>query len=93
MQAVVATAAGDLAERGIDPPLLRSGNVDGGHEWNGRVIERVRATGSSPALTRAAAAPGGGNGPGPRPAATVSAPARRPARSRAAAIRAATSSA
>ncbi|MFH8368637.1 SIS domain-containing protein [Streptomyces sp. NPDC018031] len=38
MQAVVATAAGELAERGIDPPMLRSGNVDGGHEWNGRVM-------------------------------------------------------
>ncbi|MEU5235731.1 SIS domain-containing protein [Streptomyces lydicus] len=38
MQAVVATAAGTLAERGIDPPLLRSGNVDGGHEWNARVM-------------------------------------------------------
>ncbi|HZG06993.1 MAG TPA: SIS domain-containing protein [Streptomyces sp.] len=39
MQAVVATAAGELAARGITPPLLRSGNVDGGHEWNGRVME------------------------------------------------------
>ncbi|MFD7664839.1 SIS domain-containing protein [Streptomyces sp. NPDC059788] len=38
MQSVVATAAGVLADRGIDPPLLRSGNVDGGHDWNGRVI-------------------------------------------------------
>ncbi|QHC25913.1 SIS domain-containing protein [Streptomyces sp. GS7] len=38
MQAVVATAAGTLAERGVEPPLLRSGNVDGGHEWNGRVM-------------------------------------------------------
>ncbi|WP_382465360.1 SIS domain-containing protein [Streptomyces noursei] len=38
MQAVVATAAGALAERGAQPPLLRSGNVDGGHEWNGRVM-------------------------------------------------------
>ncbi|MEV5506361.1 SIS domain-containing protein [Streptomyces orinoci] len=38
MQAVVATAAGELAARGIDPPMLRSGNVDGGHEWNGRVL-------------------------------------------------------
>ncbi|MGY5135034.1 SIS domain-containing protein [Streptomyces nigrescens] len=38
MQAVVATAAGTLAERGIDPPLLRSGNVDGGHDWNTRVM-------------------------------------------------------
>ncbi|WP_432076468.1 SIS domain-containing protein [Streptomyces wuyuanensis] len=38
MQAIMATAAGELAERGIEPPLLRSGNVDGGHEWNGRVM-------------------------------------------------------
>ncbi|WP_381797051.1 SIS domain-containing protein [Streptomyces niveus] len=38
MQAMVATAAGGLVERGIDPPMLRSGNVDGGHEWNGRVM-------------------------------------------------------
>ncbi|MFB7593545.1 SIS domain-containing protein [Streptomyces sp. NPDC056160] len=40
LQAVVATAAGVLADRGIEPPLLRSGNVDGGHEWNGRIFER-----------------------------------------------------
>ncbi|MFE7704378.1 SIS domain-containing protein [Streptomyces sp. NPDC057486] len=38
MQAVMATAAERLVERGIEPPLLRSGNVDGGHEWNGRVM-------------------------------------------------------
>ncbi|GAB2834819.1 SIS domain-containing protein [Streptomyces daliensis] len=38
MQAVVATAAGELARRGIDPPLLRSGNVDGGHAWNAHVM-------------------------------------------------------
>ncbi|MEV6050252.1 SIS domain-containing protein [Streptomyces sp. NPDC052107] len=38
MQAVMATAAAALADRGIEPPLLRSGNVDGGHEWNGRVM-------------------------------------------------------
>ncbi|MFG2604016.1 SIS domain-containing protein [Streptomyces sp. NPDC048514] len=38
MQAVMATAASALADRGIEPPLLRSGNVDGGHEWNGRVM-------------------------------------------------------
>ncbi|MDG9719286.1 SIS domain-containing protein [Streptomyces sp. DH24] len=42
MQAVVATAAGVLADRGIEPPLLRSGNVDGGHDWNGRVMEQYR---------------------------------------------------
>ncbi|MFI1970383.1 SIS domain-containing protein [Streptomyces cinnamoneus] len=39
MQAVVAAAAGELASRGVEPPMLRSGNVDGGHEWNGRVLE------------------------------------------------------
>lgn len=42
MQAVMAAAAGELAERGIEPPLLRSGNVDGGHEWNGRVMAEYR---------------------------------------------------
>jgi uncharacterized phosphosugar-binding protein len=40
LQAVMATAAGSLADRGIEPPLLRSGNVDGGHEWNGQVFEK-----------------------------------------------------
>ncbi|MEV7125376.1 SIS domain-containing protein [Streptomyces sp. NPDC093260] len=40
MQAVVATAAGALADRGIEPPLLRSGNVDGGHDWNARVFDQ-----------------------------------------------------
>ncbi|HZF92758.1 SIS domain-containing protein [Streptomyces sp.] len=39
LQATMATAAGVLADRGIDPPLLRSGNVDGGHEWNARVLD------------------------------------------------------
>lgn len=39
LQAVMATAAAVLAERGIEPPLLRSGNVDGGHEWNARVFD------------------------------------------------------
>ncbi|MFI1765422.1 SIS domain-containing protein [Streptomyces sp. NPDC020800] len=39
MQAVVATAAATLAGCGIEPPLLRSGNVDGGHDWNARVME------------------------------------------------------
>ncbi|MBG0854443.1 SIS domain-containing protein [Streptomyces spinoverrucosus] len=40
LQAVMATAAVTLANRGIEPPLLRSGNVDGGHDWNGRVLEQ-----------------------------------------------------
>ncbi|MFE7167027.1 SIS domain-containing protein [Streptomyces sp. NPDC057616] len=39
LQSVMATAAGALADRGIEPPLLRSGNVDGGHEWNAQVMK------------------------------------------------------
>ncbi|MER6688036.1 SIS domain-containing protein [Streptomyces minutiscleroticus] len=39
LQAVVATAAAALADRGVQPPLLRSANVDGGREWNARVFE------------------------------------------------------
>lgn len=42
MQAVMATAATDLARRGVTPPMIRSGNVDGGHEWNGRIFEEYR---------------------------------------------------
>ncbi|MFE1286952.1 SIS domain-containing protein [Streptomyces sp. NPDC058751] len=38
LQAVMATAAGALVDRGVEPPLLRSGNVDGGHEWNKRIM-------------------------------------------------------
>ncbi|MDI5971814.1 SIS domain-containing protein [Streptomyces sp. SL13] len=38
MQAVVATAVATLAEDGVTPPMLRSGNVDGGHDWNRRVF-------------------------------------------------------
>jgi uncharacterized phosphosugar-binding protein len=38
MQAVVASAVGLLVERGIEPPLFRSGNVDGGTEWNAKLM-------------------------------------------------------
>jgi len=38
MQSVVASAIGRLADRGITPPLFRSGNVDGGMEWNAKVM-------------------------------------------------------
>ncbi|GAQ52204.1 SIS domain-containing protein [Streptomyces acidiscabies] len=40
LQAVAATTSAALAARGVEPPLLRSGNVDGGHEWNARVLEK-----------------------------------------------------
>ena len=42
MQYVVASAVGELAGRGIEPPMLRSGNVDGGHEWNRKVMAEYR---------------------------------------------------
>ncbi|MEU7164829.1 SIS domain-containing protein [Streptomyces morookaense] len=42
VQAVVATAISELAARGVTPPVLRSGNVDGGHEWNGQVLAEYR---------------------------------------------------
>ncbi|GGJ31786.1 SIS domain-containing protein [Streptomyces brasiliensis] len=42
LQAVMATTAATLADRGIEPPLLRSGNVDGGHEWNDRIMNDYR---------------------------------------------------
>jgi uncharacterized phosphosugar-binding protein len=38
LQAMVATAIAALAERGVTPPVLRSGNVDGGLDWNRRVF-------------------------------------------------------
>ncbi|MFB7271293.1 SIS domain-containing protein [Streptomyces sp. NPDC056244] len=38
MQAMMAAAAEELAHRGIEPPLLRSANVDGGADWNRRVM-------------------------------------------------------
>ncbi|WP_263168991.1 SIS domain-containing protein [Streptomyces sp. SCSIO ZS0520] len=38
LHAVFAAAAGELARRGAEVPLLRSGNVDGGIEWNERVF-------------------------------------------------------
>ncbi|WP_129840875.1 SIS domain-containing protein [Streptomyces sp. RFCAC02] len=38
LQAVVAETAGRLAAAGREPPLLRSGNVDGGLQWNEQVV-------------------------------------------------------
>lgn len=38
MQAVVASAVGKLADQGISPPLFRSGNVDGGTDWNAKLM-------------------------------------------------------
>lgn len=42
MQSMMAAAAEQLVARGIEPPLLRSGNVDGGHDWNNRVMTEYR---------------------------------------------------
>ncbi|GAA2139977.1 SIS domain-containing protein [Kitasatospora kazusensis] len=38
MQAVVASAIGRLTARGVTPPLFRSGNVDGGTDWNAKAM-------------------------------------------------------
>ncbi|MFE6285731.1 SIS domain-containing protein [Streptomyces sp. NPDC057877] len=40
LQAVMAETAATLAARGTEPPLLRSGNVDGGLEWNSHVFQQ-----------------------------------------------------
>ncbi|MYT72131.1 MULTISPECIES: SIS domain-containing protein [unclassified Streptomyces] len=42
MQSTLATCAAILADRGVQPPLLRSGNVDGGHAWNAKVFAEYR---------------------------------------------------
>lgn len=42
MQAVMAEAAARIAARGTTPPMIRSGNVDGGLEWNARVFDENR---------------------------------------------------
>ncbi|HMG64251.1 MAG TPA: SIS domain-containing protein [Streptosporangiaceae bacterium] len=42
MQAVVATAVGLLAAEGSAPPLFRSGNVDGGMDWNAKLMAEHR---------------------------------------------------
>lgn len=42
MQAVMATAATELAARGLTPPMIRSGNVDGGLAWNAKVFDEHR---------------------------------------------------
>lgn len=42
MQSVVAAAVGKLTDRGVTPPLFRSGNVDGGTEWNTAVMAANR---------------------------------------------------
>jgi uncharacterized phosphosugar-binding protein len=42
MQSVMAVAVGALTAGGTEPPLLRSGNVDGGRDWNEAVFARYR---------------------------------------------------
>ncbi|MCX3059744.1 SIS domain-containing protein [Streptomyces beihaiensis] len=39
VQAMLADCTADLADRGIEPPMLRSGNIDGGHDWNAKVFD------------------------------------------------------
>jgi len=40
LNAVLAEAAGELAERGIDPPVFQSANLDVGPDHNRRLLER-----------------------------------------------------
>jgi uncharacterized phosphosugar-binding protein len=42
MQSVVAEAVGRLAGEGLAPPLFRSGNVDGGMDWNAKLMAEHR---------------------------------------------------
>jgi uncharacterized phosphosugar-binding protein len=39
-QMLVIETARRLLDRGIDPPVFRSGNVDGGREWNDGLLDR-----------------------------------------------------
>lgn len=39
-QILVIETAHRLCEKGIEPPVFHSGNVDGGREWNERLLER-----------------------------------------------------
>ncbi|KRV50049.1 hypothetical protein AQ490_17670 [Wenjunlia vitaminophila] len=42
MQSMVAGAIAALGARGSTPPMLRSGNVDGGLDWNSKVFDEHR---------------------------------------------------
>ena len=42
MNSIVVEAINMLVEKGINPPVWRSGNCPGGDEWNNRFIERFR---------------------------------------------------
>jgi len=39
-QILVIETAQLLLSRGIEPPVFRSGNMDGGREWNDRLLAR-----------------------------------------------------
>ncbi|MCF2529467.1 sugar isomerase domain-containing protein [Yinghuangia soli] len=38
MQALMATVIGRMAELGIEPPVFMSANIEGGEEWNARLL-------------------------------------------------------
>ena len=42
MNSIVVEAINILVNRGINPPVWRSGNCPGGDEWNNRFLERFR---------------------------------------------------
>jgi len=42
LNAVIVQTVANLIERGIDPPIYMSGNLDGGDEYNRQMLERYR---------------------------------------------------
>ena len=42
LQSIVILTIEELAARGVEPPIWRSGNASGGDEWNNRFIERFK---------------------------------------------------
>jgi uncharacterized phosphosugar-binding protein len=41
IQTIVVATATMLVERGLQPPIFKSGNVDGSDEWNAEQIRRL----------------------------------------------------
>jgi uncharacterized phosphosugar-binding protein len=42
--AIICQTVANLLEAGVDPPIYLSGNIDGGSEYNKKVLESYRAS-------------------------------------------------
>ena len=42
IQTIVVATATMLAERGLQPPVFKSSNIDGSDEWNAEQVKRLR---------------------------------------------------